>query len=190
MRPRRLESHLPMKARTLLFLPLCFVAFSALLTTKAEAQISQPMLYLSFEGADPWQDQSDAANAVSVDGMVMPAAAGAPNGPSPSGGASFTGGHLKIPGIHSINDLQQYTLAAWLKPDRDNDGAERFVFGQEVQGIHHGIRNNMYLHHAHWGSDQNGGTDLKGYFANTATDGWIHATWTWDTARRDRPDLP
>ncbi|MCP4847623.1 MAG: LamG domain-containing protein, partial [Verrucomicrobiaceae bacterium] len=171
-----------MKPKILLLLPLILAVFTTISATRLEAQISEPLLYLSFEGADPWQDQSNSANAVTLSGNVLGVPTGAPNGPSPSGGASFTGGHLKIPGIHSINDLQQYTLAAWLKPDRDNDAAERFVFGQETQGIHHGIRNNMFLHHAHWGSDQNGGTDLKGYFANTATDGWIHATWTWDTA--------
>ena len=42
-----------MKTRNLLFLPLFFVAFSTLLTTKVEAQIPQPLLYLDFEGADP-----------------------------------------------------------------------------------------------------------------------------------------
>ena len=173
-----------MKAKTLLFLSLNLAVFTALFATRLEAQIPQPLLYLSFEGADPLQDQSEAGNAVNVSGDVFGVPTGAPNGPSPGNGASFTGGHLKLPGIHSLNDLQQYTMVAWLKPDRDNDGAERYVFGQESQGIHNGIRNNMYLHHAHWGSDQNGGTDLKGYFANTATDGWIHATWTWEAASR------
>ena len=76
--------------------------------------------------------------------------------------------------------LDAYTLAAWIKPDRDNDGQERYVFGQESQGIHHGLRNNMYLHHAHWGADQNAGTKLNGdgYLDNDA-DGWIHAVWTY-----------
>ncbi|MED5586372.1 MAG: LamG-like jellyroll fold domain-containing protein, partial [Verrucomicrobiota bacterium] len=173
-----------MQTRALLFLSLILAVFAVSTTTRLAAQIPQPLLYLNFEGADPWQDQSDTANPVSVSGNVLGVPTGAPNGPSPSGGASFAGGHLKLPGIHSLNDLQQYTMVAWLKPDRDNDGAERYVFGQESQGIHNGIRNNMFLHHAHWGSDQNGGTDLKGYFANTATDGWVHATWTWDATSR------
>ncbi|MFP6875154.1 MAG: LamG-like jellyroll fold domain-containing protein [Verrucomicrobiales bacterium] len=171
-----------MKTKTLLFLPLILAVFAALFATKLEAQIPQPLLYLSFEEADPWQDQSATANVVNVSGNVLGVPTGAPNGPSPGNGASFTGGHLKVPGIHSLNDLQQYTMVAWLKPNRDNDGAERYVFGQESQGIHNGIRNNMYLHHAHWGSDQNGSTPLQGYFNNTATDGWIHATWTWEAA--------
>jgi hypothetical protein len=170
-----------MKANTRIYLPIILAVFTAF-ASKLAAQIPQPLLYLNFEGADPWLDQSDTANPVSVSGNVLGVPTGAPNGPSPGNGASFADGHLKLPGIHSLNDLQQYTMMAWLKPDRDNDGQERFVFGQESQGIHNGIRNNMYLHHAHWGSDQNGGTDLKGYFNNTATDGWIHATWTWDTA--------
>ena len=38
----------------------------------------------------------------------------------------------------------------------------------------------MYLHHAHWGADQNAGTKLNGdgYLDNDA-DGWIHAVWTY-----------
>jgi hypothetical protein len=52
-----------------------------------------------------------------------------------------------------------YTMTAWIKPD-SLDG-ERFIFGQTSQGIHNGIRNNAFLHQAHWGADTNGTTNLN-----------------------------
>ena len=52
-----------------------------------------------------------------------------------------------------------YTMTAWIKPSAI-DG-ERFIFGQTNQGIHNGIRNNSYLHQAHWGADTNGATNLN-----------------------------
>ena len=50
-------------------------------------------------------------------------------------------------------------MTAWIKPD-SLDG-ERFIFGQTNQGIHNGIRNNAFLHQAHWGADTNGNTNLN-----------------------------
>ena len=50
-------------------------------------------------------------------------------------------------------------MTAWIKPD-STDG-ERFIFGQTNQGIHNGIRNNAFLHQAHWGADTNGTTNLN-----------------------------
>ncbi|MDP6859210.1 MAG: hypothetical protein QF426_05255, partial [Verrucomicrobiales bacterium] len=55
------------------------------------------------------------------------------------------------------------------------------LFGQSSQGIHNGIRNNGFLHQAHWGADTNGATNLNDYLA-ADEDGWIHAAWTYDGA--------
>ena len=52
-------------------------------------------------------------------------------------------------------------MMSWLKPSDLN--GEKFFFGQSVQGIHNGIRNNGFLHQAHWGADTNGATNLNDY---------------------------
>ena len=49
-------------------------------------------------------------------------------------------------------------MTCWIKPT-DITG-EKFIFGQTNQGVHNGIRNNSYLHQAHWGADTNGATQL------------------------------
>jgi hypothetical protein len=143
-------------------------------------------LHLDFEGGEI-ADKSGNETALSLQGgtVVEHLGEGAPDGGSPGGGLNFSGGHIRTDPDSVLNThstLDAYTLSAWIKPDRDNDGQERFVFGQVSQGIHHGIRNNMYLHHAHWGADQNGGTQLKDYLENGTddTDGWIHAVWTYN----------
>ncbi|MCP4847264.1 MAG: LamG domain-containing protein, partial [Verrucomicrobiaceae bacterium] len=142
-------------------------------------------LHLDFEGGEI-VDKSGNETAISLQGgtVVEHLGAGAPDGSSPDGGLNFSGGHIRTDPdsiLNSHTTLDKYTLSAWIKPDRDNDGQERFVFGQVSQGIHHGIRNNMYLHHAHWGADTNGGTQLKNYLENGTDDddGWIHAVWTY-----------
>ena len=61
------EAKLLMKTKTLLFLPLILAVCTAPFAPKLEAQIPQPLLYLSFEEADPWQDQSATINAVNVE---------------------------------------------------------------------------------------------------------------------------
>ena len=53
-------------------------------------------------------------------------------------------------------------MTAWIKPD-SLDG-ERFIFGQTSQGIHNGIRNNAFLHQAHWGADTVGNTNPYSWF--------------------------
>ena len=122
----------------------------------------------------------DAALAIDLE----PLGPGAPDSPYPGGGLKLSGQHIRTT-LNTHTDLNKYTLAAWIKPNRDNDGAERYVFGQVSQGIHHGIRNNMYLHHAHWGADQNAGTKLNGGgYLDNDSDGWIHAVWTYDTDSR------
>ena len=143
-------------------------------------------LHLDFEGGEI-ADKSGNETALSLRNgtAVEHLGEGAPDGGSPGGGLNFSGGHIRtapdenLLNFHSTLDV--YTLSAWIKPDRDNDGQERFVFGQVSQGIHHGIRHNMYLHHAHWGADQSGATQLKDYLENGTddTDGWIHAVWTY-----------
>ena len=70
-----------------------------------------------------------------------------------------------------------YTFTAWIKPT--DLGGDKFLFGQSSQGIHNGIRNNGFLHQAHWGADTNGATNLNDYL-NNDDDGWIHAAWTYD----------
>jgi hypothetical protein len=169
-----------MKTRNLLFLPLFFVAFSALLTTKVEAQIPQPLLYLDFEGADPLADKSVNATVVNTTNGTLGTTAGAfPSSTSSTAGNFDGNAYLKIPGINTI-DLGTYTLAAWIKP---NDLSDRYVFGQDSQGIHIGIRSGGKLHQAHWGADKNGATALAGY-AGFTDDGWIHAAWTYDTGTK------
>jgi len=87
---------------------------------------------------------------------------GAPGGSSPSTAADFQGGFLNIPGVDMskvISGEGSYTLAAWIKPS--DLGGNKFLFGQSSQGIHNGIRNNGYLHQAHWGADTNGATNLN-----------------------------
>jgi hypothetical protein len=144
------------------------------------ALIAGLQLYLDFENGEI-SDQSGNGTAVTLHNGtdVNQIGAGAPDTFS-AGGLAFSGGHIRT-GLNTHTTLDAYTLAAWIKPDRDNDGAERYVFGQESQGIHHGIRRNMFLEHAHWGADGPGATQLKDYLMNGTddTDGWIHAVWTY-----------
>ena len=105
---------------------------------------------------------------------------GAPNGPSPASAGQFNDGLLDVPGINLdkiISGQGSYTFSAWLKPS--NLTGDKFIFGQTIQGIHNGIRNNAFLHQAHWGADTNGSTNLIDYLRND-DDGWIHAAWTYN----------
>jgi len=105
---------------------------------------------------------------------------GAPGGSSPSTAAEFNDGLINVPGINLskiISGEGSYTFSAWLKPS-DLSG-NKFLFGQTNQGIHNGIRNNGFLHQAHWGADTNGATNLNSYL-EADEDGWIHAAWTYD----------
>jgi hypothetical protein len=89
---------------------------------------------------------------------------------------------LNVPGVDLSNVIGgegSYTFAAWLKPT--DLGGDKFLFGQSSQGIHNGIRNNGFLHQAHWGADTNGATNLNDYLA-ADEDGWVHAAWTYDGA--------
>ena len=83
---------------------------------------------------------------------------------TPGAAAKMEGGHFRVPGIDINSQIRDsgtgsYTMTAWIKPDAI-DG-ERFIFGQTNQGIHNGIRNNAFLHQAHWGADTNGSTNLN-----------------------------
>ncbi len=105
---------------------------------------------------------------------------GAPAGASPGTAADFQGGFLNVPGVDMSNVIGgegSYTLAAWIKPS--DLGGNKFLFGQTSQGIHNGIRNNGFLHQAHWGADTNGATNLNDYLA-ADEDGWVHAAWVYD----------
>jgi len=107
---------------------------------------------------------------------------GAPAGPSPATAADLQNGLINVPGVDLSNVIGgegSYTMSAWLKPT--DLGGDKFLFGQTSQGIHNGIRNNGFLHQAHWGADTNGATNLNDYLA-TDEDGWVHAAWVYDGA--------
>ena len=108
--------------------------------------------------------------------------AGAPNGNSPGTAANFTDDKINVPGVDLssvISGEGSYTFAAWIKPS--DLGGDKFIFGQTREGIHNGIRNNGFLHQAHWGADTNGATNLNDYDAS-ANDGWVHAAFVYDGA--------
>ena len=138
--------------------------------------VPPPFLYLDFEGGAA--DMSRSGLDGVVDGAVSFNVDGAPEGSTPRSGASFTGGHIDVPGLDMnamIRDFEDgsYTMSAWINPSAV-DG-ERFFFGQTNQGIHHGIRQGAHLHSAHWGADWSAQTVL--------TPGeWIHATFVYDGA--------
>ena len=92
----------------------------------------------------------------------IPAFKGAPLGGSPDTAASFNNNKIDVPDINLdnvINGDGSYTFAAWIKPTDLN--GDKFIFGQTKDGIHNGIRNNAFLHQAHWGADTNGSTNLN-----------------------------
>ena len=146
---------------------------------------AEPLFFFDFEGDEGGIviDKSQSGN----DGEIITASAikikideGAPQGSSPGTSVQFDNGHINVPGVtldEIIFEGGSYTMMSWLKPSDLN--GEKFFFGQSVQGIHNGIRNNAFLHQAHWGADTNGATNLNGYLEDDE-DGWIHATWTYD----------
>jgi len=142
------------------------------------------LLYFDFEGdaGTTVTDKADSSHDGTFNGNVSLVAEGAPAGASPGAAAQLTGGFINVPGIDMntmIRDFGSgsYTMTCWLKPS-DITG-EKFVFGQTDTGIHNGIRNNSYLHQAHWSSDTNGATQLGPYIA-ADEDGWIHAAFVYD----------
>ncbi|MFP6872365.1 MAG: LamG-like jellyroll fold domain-containing protein [Verrucomicrobiales bacterium] len=142
------------------------------------------LLYYDFEGdaGTTVTDKGDFGNDGTLNNSVVLSTEGAPSGPSPGGSAQFSGGFINVPGIDMNSMIRDfgdgnYTMTAWLKPT-DISG-QKFIFGQTSQGIHNGIRNNSFLHQAHWGADTNGSTQLAPYLAADA-DGWIHAAFVYD----------
>ena len=145
----------------------------------------EPLFFFDFEGDEGGIviDKSQSGN----DGEIITAGAikikideGAPQGSSPGTSVQFDNGHINVPGVtldEIIFEEGSYTMMSWLKPSDLN--GDKFFFGQSVQGIHNGIRNNGFLHQAHWGADTNGATNLNDYLEDDE-DGWIHATWTYD----------
>ena len=148
------------------------------------AQIPTPQVYFDFEGDSGSEVVDKGEN--SYNGFVARpdrttiGDEGAPAGPSPATGVSFSDGLIEVPDIDLsavISSDGSYTFSAWLKPTDLN--GDKFFFGQTSQGIHNGIRNGGFLHQAHWGADTNGATNLNDYL-NNDDDGWIHAAWTYD----------
>ena len=147
--------------------------------------IDAPLFFYDFEGdeGDLVTDKAERGNDAEVTrpGQTeLGVIGGAPQGSSPGTAIEFTDGLLNVPGVDMaeiISENGSYTMSAWLKPS--NLGGDKFLFGQTSQGIHNGIRNNGFLHQAHWGADTNGSTNLNGYL-EADEDGWIHAAWTYD----------
>ena len=162
-----------------------FPGLMILLLANAKSQAPEPIAYYDFEGdvGNVVIDKSENGNDAEVTRpgqTTLGNNGGAPEGSSPSTSADFQDGLLNVPGIglgNIISGSGSYTFTAWLKPSDLN--GEKFLFGQTSQGIHNGIRNNGFLHQAHWGADTNGATNLNSYLAEDA-DGWIHAAWTYD----------
>ena len=142
------------------------------------AQIPDPVVYFDFEGdsGDQVIDKGTNGNngTITKPGQTTLGDEGAPGGPSPSTGVNLSDGLIEVPGV-DLSDIiggeGSYTLSAWIKPTDLN--GDKFLFGQTTQGIHNGIRNNGFLHQAHWGADTNGATLL------TANE-WVHAAFTYD----------
>ena len=161
-----------------------FLTFTILTSLGVLAQIPAPQLYYDFEG-DSGSEVIDKGENGYNGVVARPDSTtlgdeGAPAGPSPTTGASFSDGLIEVPDLDLsaiISSDGSYTLSAWLKPTDLN--GDKFFFGQTSEGIHNGIRNNGFLHQAHWGADTNGATNLNDYL-NNDDDGWIHAAWTYD----------
>ncbi|MCH2059840.1 MAG: hypothetical protein MK183_04370, partial [Verrucomicrobiales bacterium] len=142
------------------------------------------LVYYDFEGdvGTTVADKGNFGYSGSFSGAVTLSNEGAPAGSSPGGSAQLSGGFINVPGIDMntmIRDFGSgdYTMSCWIKPvDVSRD---QYIFGQTEQGIHNGIRNNSYLHQAHWAADTNGATQLAPYLA-ADDDGWIHAAFVYD----------
>jgi hypothetical protein len=147
----------------------------ALALTSASSDIPQPLLYLNFEGASI-EDRSINPQALTFHGSINATsntAAGAPSGATPGQGLQLVGGGVIKTPIAVQNQLESYTLSAWIRPTAASLSGDRFFWGQETQGIHNGLRNNGRLHEAHWSND---------WYANTilTADQWVHAVFTYD----------
>ena len=168
-----------MKLRSINIAIATFVALAlTLFINPVQAALPDALLILDFEGGTPLADKSPTGTATESHNGALGVTAGEHPSSTPGNAGNFDGGaYLKIPGIHTHNDLRAYTLSAWLKP---NDLSDRYVFGQDSQGFHIGIRAGGRLHQAHWGSDKNADTQLANY-DGFQDDGWVHATYTYDT---------
>ncbi|MAC50486.1 MAG: hypothetical protein CMO45_09565, partial [Verrucomicrobiales bacterium] len=155
-----------------------FLTFTIFTSLGVLAQIPAPQLYYDFEG-DSGSDVIDKGENGYNGFVARPdsttlGAEGAPGGPSPSTGVSLSDGLIEVPDVDLsgvIGGEGSYTLSAWIKPTDLN--GDKFLFGQTREGIHNGIRNNGYLHQAHWGADTNGATLLT-------VNEWVHAAFTYD----------
>ena len=155
--------------------------------TDAESIPSSLVAYYNFErsSGNSVADQGTWGNTGTVtrpDQTTLGVSGGAPAGPSPATAADLQDGLINVPGVDLSNVIGgegSYTFTAWINPS--DLGGDKFLFGQTSQGIHNGIRNNGFLHQAHWGADTNGATNLNDYLA-ADEDKWVHAAWTYDGA--------
>ena len=155
-----------------------FLTFTIFTSLGVLAQIPAPQLYYDFEGDSGSEVIDKGVNGyngvVARPDSTTLGGEGAPGGPSPSTGVSLSDGLIEVPDVDLsgvIGGEGSYTLSAWIKPTDLN--GDKFLFGQTREGIHNGIRNNGYLHQAHWGSDTNGATLLT-------VNEWVHAAFTYD----------
>ncbi|MGC6465872.1 MAG: LamG-like jellyroll fold domain-containing protein [Akkermansiaceae bacterium] len=170
--------------------PCSRLAVIATGTAASSAQLPEPLLYYPLdEPADSLTvtDLSGNGYTGDVNGSVIFGLAGAPGGASPAGAGQFsTDGRgminvsgLDVPsllgkrdGLPEQDDLS-YTMACWILPSAESLSGDRFFFGQSVQGIHNGLRQNGRPHQAHWSADHYGVTQLN-------TTEWAHVTFTYD----------
>ncbi len=160
------------------------------LTLSASAQLPVPLLYYPFDEAVDSvvvTDLSGNGYSGDVNGAVVFGVLGAPLGATPGGAGKFSSGSrgiinvtgLDVPSLLGKRDGTpeqanlSYTMACWIRPDAVSLTGDRFFFGQSVQGIHNGLRNNGRLHQAHWSADHYGTTLLNSV-------DWVHAAFTYD----------
>ena len=156
--------------------------------TSSSPPIPAPYAYWDFEGDTGTTLTDKSANSFDAvtDGTqtaVTLGAAGAPYGPTGTTGGTFSvggNGFMTVAGIDAVNDIRNnggdgagsYTMTAWIKPAATN--GNRHIFGQQSQGIHHGVVNGK-VRMSHWGADHSGTTDIT-------TDAWQHIAYVYDGA--------
>lgn len=169
---------------------LCLLAALAL---PANAQLPAPVAYYAFDepagstvAADTGPNGLNATVSPTKPNVTF-GVTGAPGGASPGGAVELNsggGGYLEVLGLDVPTTLgkrdgtatqadQDYTLAAWIKPN--SLANDQFFFGQATQGIHHGLRGGGKLHMAHWGNDHSANTTL-------VIGEWVHAAFKYDGA--------
>ena len=145
----------------------------------------EPLVYYNFENTNTsnyrdgfltWITDLSINNNIGIrggSGVLNIKSEGAPAGPSPSSSIEMRDNYINVEGV-KFDQIREgtgsYTFSAWIKPS--NLDGNRVFFGQTGAGIHNGIRNNSFLHQAHWFSDSDGQTHLGNYL-DSDKDGWI-----------------